>query len=84
MKYFFSILLSVFLLSFLGIIPASAMLVDGDIVVVDANGAAGDDGLLFRIDPVTGARTVIHDFDSGELDGINPVSLVILDYFKTN
>src|SRR5262245_54786265 len=45
--------------------PTHAALLDGgDIVTLDGGGASGRSRLI-RIEPVTGARTVLHDFSLG-------------------
>ena len=63
----------------LGSVPlAHAALSPGDVVVIDTGGTAAS-GALFRVDPTTGARTLVSDFgDSlqGPL-GVEPVGVAI-------
>jgi cysteine-rich repeat protein len=53
---------------------------DGDILVVTANGGTANRGALFRVDPVTGARTQVSDFGNpmqGPL-GSQPEAVAVL------
>jgi len=46
---------------------------DGNLVVIDPDAGTGGSGVLFRVDPVTGDRTVVSDFgniDQGELGNL--------------
>ena len=42
--------------------PTLARLNPGDILVVDPSAGTGGNGALFRVDPVSGERTVLSDF----------------------
>lgn len=48
------------------ILPVQSQLNLGNILVIDINAGAGGRGALFRVDPTTGARTVLSDFGSGD------------------
>ena len=49
----------------------------GSILVLDPNAGFASGGKLFRVDAVTGARTVVSDFNSGLNPGANPTGLAI-------
>lgn len=58
---------------------AHAQLSPGNILVIDRNGGTDNRGALFKVDPVTGARTVVSDFGNsaqGAL-GQDPVGVAI-------
>jgi acetylglutamate kinase len=49
----------------------------GSILVVDPDAGTGNSGQLFRVNAVTGARTVVSDFYSGLPRGVNPTGIAI-------
>jgi sugar lactone lactonase YvrE len=49
----------------------------GQILVIDPSAGAGAQGALFRVDPTTGARTLLSNFGSGANRGEDPVGLVV-------
>jgi len=49
----------------------------GNILVIDADAGTGGLGALFRVDPTTGARTVLSDFGSGANQGADPVGVAV-------
>jgi cysteine-rich repeat protein len=61
--------------------PAHAQLDPGDILVVDFEGGEDGKGLLFRVNPATGARTVLSDFgDAGQgTAGQSPFGVTVAD-----
>jgi hypothetical protein len=66
----------------IGISPASVDLgVDGSIFVIDpdATTSVGANGLLFRVDPVTGNRSLVSDFRLAGFGptGIDPIDLAV-------
>ena len=54
------------------ILPVQSQLNTGDILVIDPDAGTGDKGALFRVNPSTGARTVLSDFGSGDNQGAYP------------
>ena len=44
---------------------------------MDADGGTGGRGSLIRVDPVTGARTVLSDFGVGADQGVNPLRVAV-------
>jgi len=50
---------------------------DGTILVIDINAGTGFQGALFRVDPLTGARTLLSDFGSGANPGESPVGVAV-------
>ncbi|MGH8576622.1 MAG: hypothetical protein ACREXJ_06850 [Gammaproteobacteria bacterium] len=46
---------------------------NGTLLVVDADAGTGSLGALFRVDPLSGARTLLSDFGSGANEGVDPV-----------
>jgi hypothetical protein len=51
---------------------------DGQILVVDKHAGALTRGMLFRVDPQTGARTVVSDFGVGPNGGGDPLALAVV------
>jgi hypothetical protein len=49
----------------------------GAVLVVDQDSGSGIRGQLFRVDPVTGARTIVNDFGSGTKRGQEPGQLAL-------
>jgi len=49
----------------------------GQILVIDWQAGTGADGALFRVDPVTGARTVLSDFGVGANQGVDPYGVAV-------
>ena len=49
----------------------------GNILVTDADAGSSGRGVLFRVDPTTGARTVLSNFGSGANQGVNPVGVAV-------
>src|SRR2546428_4691488 len=47
------------------------------ILVLDLDAGTNFSGLLFSVDPTTGARTIISDFGVGANQGVNPVELAV-------
>ncbi|MGH2670303.1 MAG: hypothetical protein ACRDH5_14500, partial [bacterium] len=50
---------------------------NGTLLVVDADAGTGSLGALFRVDPLSGTRTVLSDFGSGANPGIDPVGVAV-------
>ncbi len=50
---------------------------NGTILVVDSTAGTGGRGALFRIDPLSGARTLLSDFGSGANPGRDPVGVAV-------
>ena len=50
---------------------------NGTLVVADFNAGTGGRGALFRVDPVTGARTLLSDFGVGANQGVDPVGVAV-------
>jgi cysteine-rich repeat protein len=61
--------------------PAHAQLNPGDILVADFEAGAGGAGLLFRVNPSTGVRTVLSDFGNGAQGpmGQSPFGVAVVD-----
>jgi hypothetical protein len=53
--------------------PSPRPLSPGDIVVIDSLGGTDSRGALFRVDPSTGARTILSDFGDPSQGPINPL-----------
>ena len=51
---------------------------DGRILVVDKHAGPLTRGMLFRVDPGTGARTVVSDFGAGANQGGDPLALAVV------
>lgn len=51
---------------------------NGPILVIDLDAGTGSQGALFRVDPVTGDRTLVSDFGSGANPGIDPIGLAVV------
>ena len=49
----------------------------GQILVIDYNAGTGMLGALFRVDPVSGARTVLSDFGAGANQGDEPYGVAV-------
>jgi hypothetical protein len=49
----------------------------GTILVVDRSAGTNGQGGLFRVDPTTGARTVLSDFGSGANQGVDPLGVAV-------
>jgi sugar lactone lactonase YvrE len=56
---------------------ASAQLLPGDILVIDRDAGTNSQGALFRVDPVTGARTLVSDFGIGDNPGREPLGVAV-------
>jgi hypothetical protein len=65
----------------LGVDPQGvAVEASGTLLVVDSEAGTNGKGLLFRVDPVTGVRTVLTDFgnpDQGQILGENPRGVAV-------
>lgn len=55
-----------------------ALEADGQILVVDKHAGALTRGMLFRVDPQTGARTIVSDFAVGPNGGSDPSALAVV------
>lgn len=55
-----------------------ALEADGQILVVDKHGGALTRGMLFRVDPQTGARAIVSDFAVGPNGGGDPLALAVV------
>ena len=51
---------------------------NGTILVVDQDAGTGGQGALFRVDPLSGTRTLVSDFGSGANPGSNPVGVAVV------
>lgn len=60
------------------ILPVQSQLNPGDILVTDADDGTGNLGALFRVDPSTGARTLLSDFGAGANQGANPFGVAVV------
>ncbi len=67
--------LGLFLLFLTLLFPAAGFA--DDTFVIDYNAGTGANGALFRVDPVTGARTLLSDFGSGAPFGVNPNGVAV-------
>ena len=54
-----------------------ALEASGQILVVDLDAGTNTRGALFRVNPTTGARTVLSDFGSGSNQGVDPASVAV-------
>ena len=45
--------------------------------VIDPSAGTGGNGALFRVDPVSGARTVLSDFGAGPNQGVGPYDIAV-------
>ena len=54
-----------------------AVEVSGNIIVIDPGAGTGSAGALFRVDPISGERTLLSNFGVGPHQGINPISVAI-------
>jgi sugar lactone lactonase YvrE len=62
----------------LGVEPRGvAVEADGRIVVIDAQAGTSGQGQLVRVDPRTGARTILSNFGSGANPGSNPTAVAV-------
>jgi len=61
--------------------PAEAQLSPGDILVADFEAGTNGQGLLFKVDRATGARTVLSDFSNAAQGptGQSPFGVAVLD-----
>jgi len=50
----------------------------GNILVIDPEAGTGGMGVLFRVSPTTGARTVLSDFWSGDNKGVYPSGVAVV------
>ena len=57
---------------------------NGQILVIDANAGTGMLGALFRVDPVSGARTVLSDFGAGANQGVYPYGVAVFQQQATS
>jgi hypothetical protein len=46
-------------------------------LIIDINAGTGGLGILYRVDPYTGERTVLSDFGVGANQGSNPVGVAV-------
>ena len=46
-------------------------------LIIDINAGTGGLGILYRVDPFTGERTVLSDFGVGANQGSNPVRVAV-------
>ena len=46
-------------------------------MVIDLNAGTGGKGAVFRVDPSTGARTVLSDFGVGANQGVHPFGVAV-------
>lgn len=68
----------ILILTILWLVPEShAQLNTGDILVVDFSAGTGGQGALFRVDPTTGARTLLSDFGVGANQGVDPLGVAV-------
>lgn len=68
----------ILILTILWLVPEShAQLNPGDILVVDFSAGTGGSGALFRVDPTTGARTLLNDFGAGANQGVDPAGVTV-------
>jgi streptogramin lyase len=49
----------------------------GNILVIDQNAGTGSLGALFRVNPISGERTLLSDFGVGPNQGFNPVGVAV-------
>jgi streptogramin lyase len=59
------------------ILPVHSQLNSGDILVTDPIAGTGGQGALFRVDPITGERTLLSDFGVGANQGENPAGVAV-------
>ena len=59
------------------ILPVQSQLNPGDILVMDRDAGTGFKGGLFRVDPTTGARTLLSDFGVGTPAGVDPFGVAV-------
>jgi len=52
--------------------------------VIDAAAGTGGLGALFRVDPVSGARTVLSDFGAGANQGVYPYGVAVFQQQATS
>ncbi len=73
-----SLILSFLLLAGMvgNILPVQSQISVGDILVIDVDGSSGQ-GILFKVDPITGARTVLSDFSVGDNQGFEPLGVAV-------
>jgi streptogramin lyase len=73
-----SLILSFLLLAGMvgNILPVQSQISVGDIIVIDVDGSSGQ-GILFKVDPITGARTVLSDFGVGSNQGFEPLGVAV-------
>ncbi len=57
---------------------------NGQILVTDPNAGTGGQGALFRVDPVSGARTLLSDFGVGANQGLGPASVAVFRQQSTS
>ena len=50
---------------------------NGQILVIDPSAGTGGHGALFRVDRVSGARTVLSDFGAGANQGVTPYDIAV-------
>ncbi len=55
-----------------------ALEADGQILVVDKHAGPLTRGMLFRVDPQTGAREIVTDFGTGANQGSDPLALAVV------
>ncbi|HET8952900.1 MAG TPA: hypothetical protein VFN44_20420 [Solirubrobacteraceae bacterium] len=51
---------------------------DGQILVVDKHAGPLTHGMLFRVDPISGARSVVSDFGAGADQGNDPLAVAVV------
>jgi hypothetical protein len=59
------------------ILPVQSQTFPGDILVIDPGAGTGGLGALFRVDPITGARTLLSDFGVGANQGVFPWGVAV-------
>jgi hypothetical protein len=57
---------------------------NSQILVIDPDAGTGGKGALFRVDPVSGARTVLSDFGSGPNQGDSPFGVAVFQQQATS
>ena len=61
-----------------GVVPAGvAVEYSGNILVIDPDAGTGTLGALFRVNPSTGARTLLSDFGVGTPAGVEPFGVAV-------